>query len=211
LAACQGEKSVRSQVSIAIIAAALLLSSHTGCSDDDNGVAPPAEIQMLQNTDVESGNTLPTGWLFAVSDTSDAGFVSAWSTEEAVSPTHSLKIAQEDVANPAAFAFWAQMINTGIPHGKDLTLTASIKTDLVGPGVAIVIRGDDTDPPSGSAEAFATTQGVITITGEEDWTEYWVTMPEVPDDILTITVYLIFGVNSTGIVYFDDITLTYVE
>lgn len=194
-----------------LAALAVLIVLSTGCSDDDNGVAPPTEVQILQNTDVESGDDLPTGWWPAGADTVAGGFRTTWSTEDAVSPTHSLKISQEVVSNPDAFAFWAQTINSDIPTGKELTLTASIKTDLTGLGAIIVIRGDDTDPPSGNAEMFATTQGLITITGEEDWREYWVTLPEVSDSILSITVFLILGANSTGVVYFDDITLTYLE
>lgn len=202
---------MRFQASITIIAIAFLLALYTGCSEDDNGVAPPTKLQILQNTDVESGNGLPSGWWFAGADTVTGGFRTTWSTEEAVSPIHSLKLSQEEVNNPDVFAFWAQTINTDIPTGKKLTLTASIKTDLTGPGVAIVIRGDDTDPPSGNGEAFVTTQGLITITGEDDWLEYFIAMPDVPDDILSITVFLILLPSSTGVVYFDDITLTYLE
>jgi hypothetical protein len=206
-----GGKRMRLQDTLAILAIALLLPLCIGCSDDDNGVAPPAEVQLLQNPDVEDGNDLPTEWFSAIADTVASGFTTTWSTEEAVSPTHSLKINREIIENPDAFAFWAQRFNTGIPNGKKITLTASIKTDLTGPGAAIVIRGDDTDPPAGSSEAFVTTQGLVSITGEENWREYWVSMSEVPADILSITVYLILGTNTNGTVYFDDITLTYLE
>jgi hypothetical protein len=198
---------VLSTIATLAVMAGLLI----GCSDDDNAVAPPTEVQILQNTDVESGDGLPTAWLLAGADTVAGGFRITWSTEEAVSLTHSLKVSREVLDTPEPFAFWAQRISTDIPTGKRLTLTASIKVDLAGPGAAIAIRGDDTDPPSGNAEAFATTQGCIALTGEDDWSEYSVTMSEVPDDILSITVYLILGANTTGTVYFDDITLTYLQ
>ena len=71
-----------------------------------------------------------------------------------------------------------------------------------------MIRGDDTYQPSGSAEAFATTQGEIPITGVQDWTEYSVTLGSVPSQAKSLTVYLVFLPQTTGTVAFDAASLT---
>lgn len=52
------------------------------------------------------------------------------------------------------------------------------------------------------------TQGEVPITGLKDWTEYRVTLNEVPSRIESLTVYLLFLPNTTGTVYFDEVSLT---
>ena len=79
--------------------------------------------------------------------------------------------------------------------------------NLDGQGVYIAIRGDDTAPPSGSAEAFATTQGNEQISGTFDWKKFDVTLDKVPSDIKSLTFYLIYGTKTSGSVFFDDVSL----
>ncbi len=195
-----------------------------GCGTDDGGtvgVEPTDEQggsivvgsnlvanavdQLLVNGDVESGTTLPNDWWLGSSG--QEGYAWDWSTTYSVSPDHSLEVRR--TAGPAeTFAYWAQTVPVENLAETRLTLTASVKTiDVNGPGVAIAIRGDDTVMPSGMAEAFATTQGRVALSGTEDWTTVTVGLEQFPAGLQSVTVYLIHLTNSSGTAYFDDITL----
>ena len=169
-----------------------------GCKDDDEG------IQILTNPDVETGDVLPNGWYLS---SGQGKYAVIWTDDESYSPSKSLKISTP-VSDPADFAFWGQSITENIPLGEDIVLRVKIKADLIGDGVAIAIRTDDTAPSDYQGEQFATTQG-NTISGTFDWKEYSVKLEEVHKDTKTVTVYLIYLSNTSGEVYFDDIMLTY--
>ena len=47
------------------------------------------------------------------------------------------------------------------------------------------------------------------ITGTFDWKEQSIKMTKVGENIKSLTVYLVYLPNTTGEVYFDDISLTY--
>jgi hypothetical protein len=129
------------------------------------------------------------------------------SSDEATSPPQSLRISKE-VSVDSTFGFWAQTIRADSLVGHDLTLTVwLLKDGLVGEGAAVALRGDDTVLPSGYAEVFATTQGQELIVGKGNWQAYSVVLPALPSEIQSLTVYLIHLPNTTGTVYFDDITL----
>jgi hypothetical protein len=92
---------------------------------------------------------------------------------------------------------------------KNITLNVYIKAvGLLGQGVFIAIRGDDAATPTGNAEAFVTTQGHQQINGSFDWKNFIVTMDKVPANIKSLTFYLIYSSNTSGTVYFDDVSLT---
>src|SRR6185436_3602573 len=101
-----------------------------------------------------------------------------------------------------------QTMTAIIPHGKNITLKAKIKGNLTGIGASIAIRGDIESPADGGAEQFATTQDQTPITGSSDWQDYSVTLVNINSNIKTITVYLLLLPNTTGEVYFDDLSLT---
>jgi hypothetical protein len=204
-------------------AATVALMVAAGCGTDERGTVgvEPADDrggsivvgsnlvadavdQLLANGDVEHGTTTPDDWWLG---SSGEGYAWDWSTTHSVSPDHSLEVRR--TAGPAeTFAYWAQTVPVQNLAGTRLTLTASVKTvDVNGPGVAIAIRGDDTAVPSGMAEAFATTQGRVALSGTEDWMTVTVGLEEFPAGIQSVTVYLIHLTNSSGTVYFDDITL----
>jgi hypothetical protein len=165
------------------------------------GEATP--IVSLQNGAVEDGSYYPDFWWHG----GYSGFDFDWSTDFSVSPSHSLKIIDAGAAE-SSFAFWAQSFKAVNFVRGAITLAASVRLEgVTGNGIAIAIRGDDTVMPSGSAEVFATTQGEIQINGSQEWTEYSVTLPHVPVEIKSITVYLIHLHGTQGTVYFDDVSL----
>ncbi len=171
-----------------------------GCDKDT--VIP--QVQLISNSAMEEGSIEPTNWW---SWNGDGKYTTTWTDQEAFSPEKSLEISTM-TADPESYSFWAQTVSANIPKGQDVTLKVKIKGDLFGAGVSIVIRGDDGDVPSGNAEQFATTEGVTSITGSFDWKDYSVTLSDVGDDIKSLTIYLIYLPNTTGEVYFDDVTLS---
>lgn len=180
-----------------VLLIALTLQS---CNKDE--VQP---VQMVSGGDVETGSTSPNGWWFS---TGQNNYNVTWTEEQSFSPKKSLKMSTQTL-NSDNFAFWAQTISTNIPVGKDVTLKVKVKSNLTGQGISIVLRGDDSTYPDGSAEQFVTTQGTIPISGIFDWKEQSIKMTKVGENIKSLTVYLVYLPNTTGEVYFDDISLTY--
>ncbi len=177
-----------------------------GCSKDDK-VQPANVLELLSNGSVEAGSIMPDNWLHP----GPIGtYENSWTTEESFSPSHSLKIANAST-DPINFTFWMQTFEWAMPEGKELLLTVKIKGELTGSGVAIAIRGDDTVPPSGAAEAFSSTEGVTTINGMFDWTTFQVKLTTPSAPINSVTIYLLYLPGTSGKVYFDDakLTLTY--
>ena len=185
---------------IGILVVLLIAFTFQSCKKDD--VQP---VQLISGGDLEAGTSFPIGWYY---DNGQNSYNVAWTVEEAASPKRSLKIATE-VSNATNFAFWGRTISTNIPVGKDVILKVKIKSKLTGSGVAIAIRGDDTESPQVPGEQFATTQGTISITGNFDWKEQSIKMDKVGENIKSLTVYLLYLPNTTGEAYFDDISLTY--
>ena len=171
-----------------------------GCSEDE---AQPG--QLLTNNDVEAGSGRPNNWW---NHTGEDKYNVDWADQESFSGSRSLAISTQ-TADSADFAFWAQTISTNLPRGRDVTLNVKIKSNLIGEGVSIAIRGDDAVQPTGRAEQFATTQDTSPISGSFDWAEYSVRLANVDASTQSLTVYLIYLESTTGEVYFDDISLTY--
>ncbi|MEJ2614350.1 MAG: hypothetical protein P8Z35_05305 [Ignavibacteriaceae bacterium] len=162
-------------------------------------------VTTLVNGDMELGKYSPDNWWFGSADNSLFSF--KWDTSEYLSANHSLKISSSNSGEK--FSFWGQTISANELIGKKITLNVNIKTvNLDGQGVYIAIRGDDTNPPTGNAEVFATTQGKKQISGTFDWKKFNVTLDNVPSDIKSLTFYLIYGIKTSGSVYFDDASLT---
>ncbi len=164
-------------------------------------------VELLLNGDAEAGSTFPENWFFSSGQTANAYGV-GWSKEEANSGMKSLKL-WINTADETNFAFWAQTISTDLPVGKTVTLKVKIKADLTGEGVSIAVRGDDTAPPEGAAEQFATTSGTTSITGKFDWKEYNIKLDKVEATTKSLTAILILNPGTTGSVYFDDASLSY--
>jgi hypothetical protein len=171
-----------------------------GC-DDDEGV----HGQLIVNGDVETGSMVPNSWW---SNSGQNKYEVTWTDQESFSASKSLKISAQS-ADPVEFAFWAQTISVNIPTGKTVKLTVKVKGTLSGQGVSIAIRGDNTPQPSGSGEQFATTQGITPISGSFDWMDHSVQLPGIDANTQSLTIYLIYLSNTTGEVYFDDVSLTF--
>lgn len=180
---------------------ALSFMIFSACSDEDE-VQPG---QLLSNTDVETGSDRPNSWWYS---TGQDRYDLSWTEEESLSDSRSLTISTQ-LADTAEFAFWAQTINNDLPYGRDVTLRVNIKGNLSGEGVSIVIRGDDTSQPSGRAEQFMTSQGSIPISGNFEWEEFSVRLAEIDASMKSLTVYLVYLENTSGEVFFDDVTLTH--
>ncbi len=171
-----------------------------GCSKDES---QEFYGPLLKNGNLESGSSTPDGWNYA---TTEQGFNFTWTNLESYSPSHSLGISTS--VSHANIATWTQTISENLPFGHQMVLKTKIKCNLIGDGVAIVIQGDETVTPSGSAEEYASTQTMFKISGTADWRDWAIaTSSNLNNTIKSITVYLIYLPNTTGEVYFDDIEL----
>lgn len=186
----------------------LLLSESSGTVYFDDAVLEmqnSTPIRTIMNGGFEFGAPWPTYWWHGGSNFSHFGF--HWPEEGAFAGTRYVSIERWNNA-PGEFAFFAQTISAEDFRGGPATLRVMIRTDLIGKGAAIAIRGDDTVQPSGRAESFATTEERIPISGTQDWTEYAVTMDEVPATTRSLTIYLIYADDTTGTVAFDEVSLS---
>ena len=187
----------------------MMISATAGSVYFDNLSASTSEasapLTNLTNGNMESGNYSPDNWWYGSADNSLFNF--AWDSSEYLSANHSLKISSKGSGDQ--FAIWAQTITASDFIGKKITLNVNIKAvDLQGQGVYIAIRGDDTLIPTGMAEEFTTTQGNQQISGSFGWKKFSVTLDLVQPDIKSLTFYLIYGSQTSGSAYFDDVSLT---
>jgi hypothetical protein len=161
---------------------------------------------IIRNDNVELGNDQPHYWRSCIVGYNDYQIYRT--VEYYCSPGHSLKISVDKVWHTDSFAYWQQPIPYDTSFQNDFILTAHLKLkNVVGQGIACAVRGDNTRNPSGMAEAFYTTQYKIPIIGTEDWKDYNLIVTDIPETIKCLTVYLLFLPQTTGTVYFDDITL----
>ncbi|MEM6841695.1 MAG: hypothetical protein AAF632_05685 [Bacteroidota bacterium] len=178
-----------------LIMGMLVITSIFSCKEEEDDT-----INFLLNSTVERGAEVPSDWFF-----SDGGqaYEVGLSVEEAYSPRKSLKISSQNKIEDD-FAFWGQSIRSDIPVGRNLILKAKIKGKLSGQGVSIAIRTDK----GVDRLQFVTTQGDTTISSEFDWTEYSVSLDDISSETDNLLVYLVYLPETSGEVYFDDITLT---
>ena len=162
-------------------------------------------IELLSNSSVEQGTSEPDSWRNLKH--SDCTF--EWSTECYVSHSHSLKISRDISSKTVGYGRWVQTTDVDIPTGKELTLSVSIKLeDVTGNGVffeLLCYDNDTNDPP----KVHKTSTEQIYLLGTKDWERYSIKLLNTPPNIESIMVFLCL--NSTGTVYFDDITLSYIE
>jgi len=185
-----------------VLFAPLLLVS---CEEDDDDIQEVLPTELLNNGNLETGSTFPNGWF---SNTPCATTSVLWTDEDSFSPSKSLKMSNS-TAEDECFSFLGQSFNTDIPTGQSVTLRVRIKGALEGQGVSIAIRGDDTPNVAGNGEQFATTEGSSPISGTFDWTEYTISLNSVASTTRSLTVYLVYLPETTGDVFFDDISLTF--
>jgi hypothetical protein len=181
-----------------IVGYALFLIVLVSCSKDD-----PHPEQLLVNTKMEDGLYGPNGWThFASNFGVDGG---TWVTDQSNADNHVLKISLSK-GDASSFSAWSQLYSGTTPVGKDATLSVKIKGEnLIGAGVAVVIRGD----VHSGQQTFYTTEGTTTINQTFDWKTYTLKAPAIPENVKTIHVFFLILPNTTGTAYFDDASLTH--
>ena len=165
---------------------------------------PDKEGALLRNGSLENGFGKPKGWWNKTIPNK-----ALWTKKQSYNAERSIAI--KSLKDKGGFSFWAQTIKADSISGKSPILKVFIKAEeLAGQGAAIAIRCDDTLKPDGNAEIFSTTQNRIKIIGNTDWMEYSVQLnTNISDDIKSVTIYLILLPESSGTVYFDEISLSY--
>jgi hypothetical protein len=153
--------------------------------------------QLLKNTNMELDSF--DDW-FENYRCEDVVF--SWTTEESHSPTHSLKIhrAQSGPGNN----YFSQELKGDLPKGKNLVLSASLKgknivSEKFGATIMISLFDKKLD--------FIKSQKINYVTGTFDWTTYSVLI-NVSQNTEVIIVNLALMGESSGTIYFDDVTLT---
>jgi hypothetical protein len=171
---------------------------------DDGPVA--ARAADLATIALENGGMEEvSGWFTS----EPAGYSAEYSSEFARTGTRSFKLSGNGSATFDAFGFVGQNIDVADLTGTRLTLSVHLRLEgVAGEGVAIAIRGDDTDAQNGFGRRFSTTKSRILIDGTADWMEYKVDLTEFDDSIDQIAVYVMLLPLTTGTVFVDDVTLT---
>lgn len=193
----------RSRVVVLLFFTALSLSA---CgSDQITGIEAP-EIPILQNGGFEDGGVLPYHW--SRGGPGFGGSILSYDADGAWEGDRCVSISRA-TSSSEGFAYWAQTMRIDDFRGA-VELRARVWTELRGQGVSIAIRADDKPRPTGSdfAEAFATTQGPVPISGSAGWTEHSVRLDHLPNGMKSVTVYLVFLPGTTGSASFDGIELT---
>jgi hypothetical protein len=178
-----------------------------GCKEDDSF---PSGTQLLENPDLDSPDGSVSPWV----PVTEPGFNLGSSTEVFRSSNRSLYIENSDSLNTNS-ATWRQSYKGPMPNkGRKLVLRAFLKgekIELKGPesNVFISIRAFPVEDSNGSTFGrYVTTQNQIGVSGTFEWTQLRLTLPNTPEEVDNIVVYLVMGSRTTGKIYFDDITLT---
>ena len=186
------------------LSAVFLLLLFISCNEEEDQTIS----QLLANTDIEQGSVAPAGWITNQLDGSGLEFI--WNEQEASSGSRSLQI-QKISDETEVWGYWAQIFQGDIPHGKNIELSAMIKgNDIQGTGISIAVRADREGLASSEGQ-FVTTQGTIPINGTFDWKNERILLADLKPDVSRILVFLIYLPETTGEIYFDDVTLSVVE
>ena len=195
---------------VVIVTTIYILNHHSIVNWTKQKDKNPTQVseQLLIDTDLETNpndRTNPNYRKSWFKNGSGGNFIASWTDADSFSPTHSIKIARTTI-DTTNFWYWGQTYTGKMPTGQTLILTAKIKgVKLTGEGVSILIRCDG---ESDHVIQMKGTEGFISIVGTFDWTTYTVKLSELNSLVQYIVVYLLYLPNTTGTVYFDDITLT---
>jgi hypothetical protein len=162
-------------------------------------------VDLLRNGSMEERLPIAAGWSPSLGSGNPE-----LSSSVSRTGTRSFRLAAP--APLGASARWEQTIPAPIPAGKRLSLRAFVKCEGVtgeGAGLAACVG------PGGSLEdlthcgQYAQTRGTVQISGTQDWTEHRLTLVE-PTSYRkqNVTAYLVLFPGSTGMVYFDDVSLS---
>ena len=164
----------------------------------------------ILNPSVEEGTSLPTNWVYSEGDTV-AVRDGLWVSGDGYDSNRSLKITLN--SEEIEFIYWGQVRTARPLANKPLILKAMVKAvGLQGQGAALILRGDHTSIPKGESESLASSQEITKIIGSHDWTEYQVVLSEGMDrKTESVSVSLAMLPETTGTVFFDEISLSYQE
>jgi hypothetical protein len=120
-----------------------------------------------------------------------------------VTAGHALQIVSTQGATNADFSYFEKVLSpNGIAAGSELTLKAKVKTkELINGTATVVLRVDY----QGKQISFVTTQGSITIAGNQDFKEFPVTVSYFPEHADKIYVFFVLTGPSVGTAIFDDV------
>ena len=183
----------------------------TACGEDPAGVVPTNDpndpgplrpgMQLLTNGSAENG---ATGWWNAEAGPNQTVDIT---TAHAADGSHSLRITSE--AAHRNLSHWAQTVQVEVDSPVDLELRLQMRMEEVdGDGIAFVIHGDDTRDLEDTVEVWATTEFDRTYLGSADWQTITLRLTGLTADVEWVRIFLVMGRETTGVVYFDDVTLT---
>ncbi len=152
------------------------------------------ESLTVRNGGVEQGaGATPTGWR---NDASDSQHVASWTTEEAHSGTHSLKLWVADGAQPTWIS--TRQGDIYIQGGAEYTLRGWVKTENISDTAGWYIHvGNASDP-------MLLNQSATVGAGTQDWTEVSITFTAPADADRAEIGTLLWG---SGTAWFDDVSL----
>jgi hypothetical protein len=180
----------------------ILMAISCNKDDDKGGVSQ----NFITNGDIENGRQ---DWNIGFSGQSiENNYMHGVSDEFASSPQSSLFISCETVKNKEAFTYFVQSFPASIfKKGDNLTLKVQVKGEnLIGKGVSVALRGDKEG--ESWPVFFKSTEGFNLLVGTFPFKEVKVNLNSYLGDADYITVYLLLLSETTGKVYFDDISLT---
>ncbi|MVM36171.1 hypothetical protein GO755_39530 [Spirosoma sp. HMF4905] len=197
----------------ALVALPLLFNS---CKKED--AQPQTIANVLTNGDMEASPYNDWGsYLGKNSTTNPNKYVVEYTTEAASSPAHSIKVSSDAVKNDTTYQYMQQffkLTDRPIPAGAKLTLKAKIKTSgIQGNGISIAMGGNQAIANASgqitkvNSTFYTSTEGVMSITGTNDFKEYTLTWTALPATTTHVYVLLAYLPKTTGTVYFDDVVL----
>jgi hypothetical protein len=178
------------------------------CMEDDALV--PVGSQLLRNTDVSNSLDTVSPWNSVLANpfrvgVSDAIFFSG---------NRSLFLEGTDSLATNSVA-WVQHYTGPMPkEGRRLRLRLHMKGENIqlnsfNSNVWVTLRTWPVEGPNRSTIGRSvSSQRSNFIEGTFDWTPFEIILPSFPSDANRISVFLVMGPQTTGTVFFDDITLT---
>lgn len=193
----------------------ILINLFASCKEDEEVVEPtPDPIFLFEDGNFEAE---PNKWEFThqkaldgpVPDGHHEGKID---NKNFMTPgNYSLSISSNSIGEADYFSTWiyfidiVPLINGDFNENMKLVFKATVKGEnLEGIGVSVAM-----DQLSKDASTFRTTQGRQTISGTFDFIEYSLTAP-FDLNTQTLALYLVMLNETTGTVYFDNISV-YVE
>ncbi len=166
---------------VVLLAFTTLFLSACG-SDKVTGIDAPA-VPILKNGSFEDGGDLPYNW--SRGGPGFGGAILSYGADGAREGDRCVSMSRA-TSSSELFTYCSQTMRIDRFQGG-VELRARIRTELSGQGMSIAIRADDKPRPTGSdyAEAFATTEGTVPMSGSAGWIEHSVRLDSMPSGMQT--------------------------